>query len=200
MVFFDKPAGGPDNVGGVWPWAKISRCRNRSGATLLKGEVAMLAFGAGNFQATEIATNDSNSYRPGASNDTIWNTVVDPRTNGAVTATNAVAGVLTGGVFGVAMEDILDNASGNFQFFGIIEDAFVIDTGASKDGAQPSQLLTVTITNSFDCHIATNKVIVGFYIDSNDATLTNRQTKRVFLTNGMFTVVNGAQAAGIVRS
>jgi hypothetical protein len=199
MVFFNKPAGGPDSVGGVWPWTQIAVCRNRSGGTLSKGEVCQLAFAAGNHEATEIATNDSNSYRPGASNDTSWNTVVNPHSNAAIADSNGIAGIRQGGIFGVALEDVADDADGEFQFFGLVEDAYVVDT-TSGDGAQPGQLLGVTATNSFRCHVGTNAVIVGFYADAADTTLTNRALKRVFLTQGLGCAANGAQVAGIVRS
>lgn len=199
-MFWSKPAGGPDAVGGIFPVGfPAVKCMNRTGATLVKGEVVMLALQAGNHQATEIATNDSNSYRPGWSNDTIWNTVVDPFSNG--TSTNGVAGMRVGGVFGVCMTDsVADNSAGDFQFYGLIENAFVVDSGSSKDGAMPGQVLGVTSTNSFTCHVGTNAAMVGFYADSNDATLTNRALKRVFLTNGLFMAVNGAQTSGLVRS
>ncbi len=148
----------------------------------------MLALGAGNWEATEIATNDSNSYIPGASNDTVWNTVVAPQSN-AITA--PLPGTRTGGIFGVALEDIADNASGMIQFFGIVT-AFVKDA-ASGDGAIPGQPLSVsTATNkAFTCNCPTNAVLVGFYEDAADSTLTNRALKRVFLTNGIGLVLNG---------
>lgn len=200
MVFFNKPAGGPDAVGGVFPWTQTAKCWNRTGGTLVKGEVVQLAFGAGNWQASEIATNDSNSYRPGASNDTVWNTVVDPHSNAAIAASNGVAGIRQGGIFGVCLTaSVADNAVGEFQFFGLVEEAYVVDA-ASGDGAMPGQLLGVTATNSFRCHVGTNAVIAGFYLDSNDATLTNRALKRVFLSQGLGCAANGAQVAGVVRS
>lgn len=191
MVFFNKPVSGPDSGagGGVFPWTQIATCRNRAGATIAKGEVIMLAFGAGNHQATEIATNDSNSYRPGYSNDTIWNTIVDPQSN-LVTAPGP--GSRTGGIFGVALEDVVDNGIGSFQFFGLVEQCFVIDA-ASGDGAVPGQPLAVGVVanNALSCHVATNALMVGFYCDAADATLTNRALKRVFLTNGLGLTLNG---------
>jgi hypothetical protein len=197
MPFFQKPAPGPDAVGGVWPFTTTAICRNRSSATLLKGQAVQLALGAGNHQATEIATNDANSYDPGASNDTVWNTVVDPRSN---TVTNGLSGLFNGAVIGVALADVADNAVGEFGFFGIF-DALLKESSGS-DGAQPSQVLTVTSTNHFDCHVGTNKLIVAFYLQSNDATIgnTTAKMKQIFLTNGMFMVSNGAQAVGIART
>ena len=79
-MFWSKPTGGPDVAGGIWPvdFPEV-RCINRSDGTHTKGEVVQMAWQPG--VATEIATNDSNSYKPGWSNDTIWNTVIDPVTN-----------------------------------------------------------------------------------------------------------------------
>ncbi len=200
MVFFNQPSSGPDTVGGVWPWSQVAICRNRTGEAIAKGDVVALALAAGNHEATEIATNDSNSYRPGYSNDTIWNTVVDPQAHSGTNSSNGVAGTRQGGIVAVALEPIADNETGRFQFFGLVEEAFVVDSGSAKDGAMPGQVLGITATNSFTCHVGTNALMVGFYIDSNDATLTNRALKRVFLTNGLGLAANGAQVAGVNRS
>lgn len=189
MPFMDRPAGGPDIVGGFWPATSVAPCRNRSGATLLKGELCMLALGAGNWEATEIATNDSNSYIPGASNDTVWNTVVAPQSN-AITSPGP--GTRTGGIFGVALADIADNAVGDIQFFGLIEKAYVKDA-ASGDGAVPGQPLGVGVATNkaLTCNVSTNSLIVAFYTDAQDTTLTNKTLKRVFLTNGIGFALNG---------
>jgi len=191
MPFINKPAGGPDIVGGFWPAsAGPVTCRNRAGATLVKGDLVQLAFGAANLQATEIATNDSNSYIPGGSNDTVWNTVVDPGSN-AISAPGP--GRFTGGIFGVVIDpEILDNATGRVQFWGLIDQAYVVDA-ASGDGAVPGQPLGVggQTQNALTCHIGTNTLMVGFYLDAQDTTLTNRTLKRVFLTNGIGLTLNG---------
>lgn len=196
-MFFAKPSNGPDQVGGVWPMFYSTRCRNRTGETLLKGQVAMLAFAAAFHEAAEVATNDLNSYIPGASNDTVWNTVVDPRSNLGGTATNGGAGIFNGGVYGILIDppSVLDNEIGEFCFFGIV-DALVKESSGS-DGAQPGQILTVTSTNHLDCHVLSNKVAVAFYLHSNDATIgnTTAEMKRVFLTNGMFMVTAGSGSA-----
>ncbi len=191
-MFFAKPSNGPDAVGGVWPMFYSTDCRNRTGEAILKGQVAMLAFAAAFHEATAIATNDANSYIPGASNDTVWNTVVDPRSNLGGTATNGGAGVFNGGVFGVALEDVATSQIGEFCFFGIV-DALVKESSGS-DGAQPGQILGVTSTNHLDCHVTSNRVVVGFYLQSNDTTIGNTTAamKRVFLTNGMFLVTAGS--------
>jgi hypothetical protein len=197
MPFFTKPAGGPDAVGGVWPWnSGPIRCWNRTGNTLIKGKVIMLAFEAANNDATEIATNDSNSYVPGFSNDTVWNTVVDPKANAAITG---LPGTKIGGIFGVCLSDsVADNTTGDFQFWGLVDKAFVVDHGDSGDGAQPGQVLGVTTTNSFNCTVGTNDVLVGFYMSPSAATLSNTPVlKRVFLTNGFGLSFNGAQTTGV---
>jgi hypothetical protein len=199
-MFFAKPSNGPDAVGGVWPMFYSTSCRNRTGATVVKGEAVQLAFNAGNHQATEIATNDANSYDPGASNDTVWNTVVDPRSNSTATATNASTGIHAGAVIGICVSaSVADNAIGEFCFYGLV-DALCIESSGS-DGAYPGMIVSVTSTNHIDCHVGTNKLVVGFYLQSNDATIaTTPVMKQIFLTNGMFLVCNGAQVGGVVRS
>lgn len=191
MVFFSKPTAGPDTFGGVWPTNVDAKLVNRAGATITKGQVVQLAFQAAGAQATEVATNDDNSYVPGFSNDTIWNTVVDPQSNAYAAG---IAGLFNGAVFAVALETVADNKAGNFRLFGIV-DAYVIESSGS-DGAFPGQILSVTSTNSFDCHVATNRVVVGFYIQSSDASIgTTAAIKRVFLTNGMFLAKNATTTA-----
>lgn len=174
-MFWSKPTGGPDAVGGLWPvdFPEVV-CVNRSGATLTLGEVVQLALTPG--EATEIATNDSNSYRPGYSNDTVWNTVIDPVTNIGVGSS-----IQRGGIFGVCMStEVLDNAKGSFKFFGIIEDAFVV--GAAHQAGDP---LTPTITNSLKFPAAISNTIIATYIDIQ-STNTARTLRRVFLHQGMF--------------
>ena len=181
MTFLFQPTPGPDVVGGVFPATfPAAKFWNRSGTTLVKGEVVQLALTPG--IATEAASNDSNSYRPSGSNDTIWNTVVLP-----VASTLAVpqSGIITGGIFGVVTSDsVADNGQVDVVFGGLVN-AFVIDGGSSKDGALPGQPLTVTTAKNFDCDVATNEVLVGFYVGPTDTTLTNRDIKRVLLTNGV---------------
>ncbi len=178
-MFWSKPSGGPDAVGGIWPvdFPEVV-CRNRSGGTHIRGEVVQLAIHPG--VATEIATNDSNSFRPGFSNDTIWNTVVDPVTN----AFRGGGTLRRGSLFGVCMSDsVADNATGSYKFFGRIEQAFCIKTlGASLASGSP---LTVTITNSFNGKISSNEAVVAFYTDIQ-ATNTVRRLRRVMLHNGFW--------------
>lgn len=187
-MFWSKPSGGPDAVGGLFPvdFPEVN-CRNRSGGTHVKGEVVMLAFNGG--VATEIATNDSNSYKPGFSNDTIWNTVVDPATN-----------MFKGGgtlrrqsLFGVCMSDsVADNAIGSYKFFGIIEQAFCLKaSGASLAAGSP---LSVTITNSFNGLIGTNESAIATYVDIQ-ATNTVRRLRRVLLHNGFMAIAHGGTTA-----
>ena len=75
-IFFEKPTKGPDVVGGIWPIRDRGKFWNRTGRTVSKGDIVQIPFTPG--EASEIATNDSNSYRPGRSNDTVWNTIIDP--------------------------------------------------------------------------------------------------------------------------
>lgn len=179
-----KSAGGPDPVGGFWP-VSVSpiTCRNRSGGTHSKGDVVMLALTPG--VATEIATNDRNSYIPGASNDTIWNTVVDPTAN-----TNQGSGLLRGCIVGVCVDStpIVDNAYGQYQFFGIVDEAFCIKAGT--DNMAPGDPLTITTAKNFDGVINSNEVVVAMYTDPQ-TNLTNRRLRRVFLHNGAIALSRG---------
>ena len=188
MTFLFKPTGGPDSVGGIWPAAFPSvACRNRSGTTHIKGDVVQLAFTPG--AATEIATNDSNSYRPGSSNDTVWNTIIDPVNN-----SNQGASIQRGGtLFGVCMStSVTDNSIGNYQFFGLIEDAFCIKTGT--DHAAAGDPLTVTTSGQFDGVINSNEVVVATYLDTQTG-LTNATLRRVFLHNGLLAQSRGKDGA-----
>jgi hypothetical protein len=183
-MFWSKPSGGPDAVGGLSPvdFPEV-KCRNRSGGTHIKGEVVQLAFTPG--AATEIATNDSNSYKPGYSNDTIWNTVIDPRSN----ATNG-SSRQRGGLFGVCMEPfgVADNAIGYYKFFGLIEDAFVVK--ASADHTIAGDQLSVTSTNSFSGTVTSNLAVAAMYADIQ-TNLTNRKLRRVLLHNGFLALPRG---------
>ena len=182
-----KPSGGPDKVGGFWPISVVPIvCRNRSGGTHSKGDVVQLAITPG--VATEIATNDSNSYRPGASNDTVWNTVIDPISN-----TDAGSSIQRGAIIGVCVDTtpIADNGKGLYQFFGIIEEAFHIK---ASDNAVAGDPLTVTVAKNFDGVINSNEIVVATYLD-RQATATTRALRRVFLHNGLMHQTRGQNGA-----
>jgi len=178
MSFLFSPTPGPDSVGGIWPARfPATKCKNRSGTTLSKGDVVQLALTPG--IATEIATNDSNSYVPGGSNDTVWNTVVLP-VAGSLTAPDS--SFITGGIFGVVTStSVLDNGIVDVVFGGIV-DAFVIDAG---DGPVPGQPLTVTAAKNFDADILSNEALVAFYLSPADTSISTRELKKVWLTNGV---------------
>lgn len=186
MTFLFKPAGGPDSVGGLWPAAFPSvSCRNRSGTTHIKGDVVQLALTPG--AATEIATNDSNSYRPGSSNDTVWNTVIDPISN-----TAQGSSIQRGGLFGVCVStSVADNAIGSYQFFGIVEDAFCIKASDNPVAGEP---LTVTVLGQFDGVVNSNEVVVATYLDTQ-ATISTAAQRRVFLHNGLLAQSRGQSGA-----
>jgi hypothetical protein len=171
-MFFSKPTGGPDSVGGLFPVDFPSvKCRNRSATTHVKGDVVQLPFPSG--VAAEIATNDSNSYKPGHSNDTVWNTVVDP------TATV----IQQGGFIGVCVSaSVADNAIGEYQFYGIIEQAFTIKATGNLTSGDP---LTVATAGSFDGVVLSNECVFASYLDV-EQTNSTRSVLRVFLHNGMF--------------
>lgn len=190
-IFFEKPTKGPDTYGGVWPIKDKGRCVNRSGSTISLGEVVQLALTQG--VATEIATNDANSYIPGASNDTVWNTVIDPRSNASAVAGAVGSSIHTGGLFGVCLEtEIADNAAGMFQFFGIC-DAFVVRSNTTA--TIPGSLLTVRASGTgapcFDPVILSNEVVVATLMGFSNAALTTRRLRKVLLHQGLI----GAQLA-----
>ena len=180
MAFFIKNTGGPDIFGGFFPQSdQPVNCMKRSGSAVAQGQVVMLDMAA---SATEITTNDSNSYLPGAGDaagDSVWNTVVNP-TAGAVQ---------NGGTFfGVCLDvaGVADNAIGSFQFYGLIEDASVLRIGASQSTVGGAPLTVVaSATSTFDPVVATNERIVAMYLDAEDTSLTNAELKRVFLHNGV---------------
>jgi hypothetical protein len=173
MTFFIKNTGVPDRFGGIAPFNDSGICVNRSGGTRPRGDLVMLDFTA---VSTEITTNDSNSYLPGygdASGDSVWNTIIAP------TAT----ALDTGAIFGVvtAKNGILDNESGEVQFFGVVE-AFCISAATMT----PGDPLTGTTASNLDGVIATNEAVIAHYLSPEDASVSVRARKRVFLHNGLF--------------
>ena len=185
-MFLFKPSGGPDSVGGLWPANfPAVKCRNRSGTTHVKGDVVQLAITPG--AATEIATNDSNSYKPGASNDTVWNTVIDPVSN-----TSAGCSIQRGGLFGVCVSDsVTDNSIGLYQFYGVVEKAFCIKASDNPVAGDP---MTVTVLGQFDGVVNSNEVVVATYLDTQ-TTISTAATRRVFLHNGLLNQSRGQSGA-----
>ncbi len=177
-IFFEKPTKGPDVVGGIWPTREIARMWNRSGLALDKGDVVAVATRPG--EATEIATNDANSYIPGMSNDTVWNTVIDATTNL----------IQKGGIFAVVLDDVIsDNKAGTVCVFGMC-DAFV--TRSNTTSTPPGSPLTVFVSNgaargnTFDPIALSNEAIVAMLLATSNAALTTKRLKRVFLHQGLF--------------
>lgn len=182
-IFFEKPTKGPDAVGGIWPIKDRARVWNRSGAKLDYGDVVMFAFQPG--EATEIATNDANSYIPGASNDTVWNTVIDPTTNAA--RRGMVAAV-------VQDVEISDNKAGWVQTFGLCE-AYVhrADTTSSNPGS-PLTVYGSNLAakmNTFDPIILSNEISIGMLMGFSNAALTTKRLRKVFLHQGLFSAAGG---------
>lgn len=175
-IFFEKPSKVPDVTGGgISPIKDRARAWNRTGTTLLKGEVVQFALTPG--EASEVATNDENSYVPGASNDTVWNTVIDP-----ISSTAVGSSIQRGGIFGVVLdESVADNSIVTVQTFGIVE-AFCASSGT----VQPGDPLVPTITNSLFNPCPTSNSIIATYIDVSDTSLTARELHRVFLHQGLF--------------
>lgn len=179
MTFLFSPSPSvPDVVGGVIPTRFPStKCWNRTGGTLSKGDVVQLALTPG--IASEIATNDSNSYRPGYSNDTVFNTVVLPVAGSLSVPSSSF---ITGAIYGVvtSSQSVADNGIVEVAFGGVV-DAFVISAGE----VLPGQPLTVTAAKNFDAEVVTNEALVAFYLAPQDASISTRELKRVWLTNGV---------------
>jgi len=188
-IFFEKPTKGPDAVGGIWPIRDRGKFWNRTGHTLSRGEVVQIAITPG--EATEIATNDANSYIPGASNDTIWNTVIDPISNAS-----SGSSIQRGSIWAVVKtETIADNGIGECQTFGIV-DAYV--HRANTTSSNPGSPLTVyasnaaTKINTFDPIILSNEVVVATLLGFSNAALTTKRLRKVFLHQGLFWQMSGA--------
>ena len=182
-IFFEKPTKGPDTVGGVWPIRDRARLWNRTGAALDLGDVVQMAWTPG--EASEVASNDANSYIPGASNDTIWNTVVDP-----ISSTGVGSSIQRGGMWAVVLDDVIsDNKAGEFCIFGIC-DAYVArtNTGSVEPGSPLSVYASNAATrmNTFDPDVAISQTAVATYIATSNAALTTKRLKKVFLHQGLF--------------
>lgn len=188
-IFFEKPTKGPDVTGGgIFPIRDHGRMWNRCGAARSKGDVVQVAFTPG--EASEIATNDPNSYIPGASNDTVWNTFIDP-----ISSVSLGSSIQRGGCFGVVMDDsISDNKAGRVCFFGII-DAFVARTNTTS--VPPGSPLTIYASNAagriytLDPQIRSSDKVIAMLIATSNAALTTKRLKKVFLHQGLFGGQNG---------
>lgn len=175
-IFFERPTKGPDVAGGLWPIKDRGKFWNRTGRTVSKGEVLQVPLTPG--EATEIATNDANSYIPGASNDTVWNTVIDP-----ISSTAVGSSIQRGGIFVVVLDAaISDNALVNCSSFGVIAEAYCVSSGT----LQPGDPLAPTVSNSFVNPVPTSNSIVATYLAPSDASITTKELKRVLLHQGLF--------------
>lgn len=185
-IFFEKPVKGPDNFGGIWPIKDTGKCINRCGRTVSRGEVVQLALTPG--EASEVATNDANSYTPGKSNDTVWNTVIDP-----IASTTVGSSINRGGIWGVCLDaEVSDNTVGTFQFFGLCT-AYVVRSNTTV--TTPGSPLTVRVTGTgapcFDPIILSNEVVVAMFESVTNGAMTTRRLHNVFLHNGLFYQVGG---------
>jgi hypothetical protein len=176
MTLIGKPSGGPDRVGGLFPRKEMNPFKNRAGAALTRGSVVAIDISG---SAAEINTTDSNAHLPGhgdASDDSIWNTVVDP-----------VAGHTTGAIptlFGVTVPDsIADNDSGNVVTFGLVDARVVADGTISN--IIPGTPLTVTTTNSFNASIGATERVVAFFASPTNSITNSAEIHKVMLHNGI---------------
>ena len=187
-IFFEKPTKGPDVVGGMWPIKDRGTFWNRTGSTLNKGDVVTLAWRQG--VASEIATNDANSYIPGASNDTIWNTVI--YATSTTVQRGGPVGVVLGGPNGTSTS--ADNTEVVVQLFGIAE-AYV--SRSNTTSTNPGAPLTIFASNgalrgfTFDPVHLSNECSFASLIDYSNAALTTKRLKRVFLHQGLFSPAGG---------
>ena len=129
MVGFNAPTAGPGD--GLFPQTIIIEATNRSGGALVIGDVVQLDMGQ---SATEV-----DNARPGSSdtdgNNSAYNNVIDPATAD-----------LDGGLYGVALEAIADNASGQIQMRGIVASVNVAGATVAGDyliGTNASNQLSV---------------------------------------------------------
>lgn len=187
-IFFEKPSKGPDVTGGgVWPVRDHARLWNRSGSAVQKGYVVAMATQQG--VATEIATNDLNSYIPGASNDTIWNTFIYATTN--LSRKGCIAGV-------VMDDNISDNKAGRVCLFGLV-DAYVRQAGAKCNPGMP---LMIAPSNSaasgftFNPTLGSNDKGVAMFCSFTNGALTTKRLRKVFLHQGLFGPAGGQTYAG----
>ena len=179
MTFFGKPGGNPDAVGGLFPRQEAYPVRSRAGsAALVRGSVVTLDLTA---SAAAVVATDSNSGIPGAADNTIWNTVVDP-----VLATHVGSGANapTGpALFGVTKDAIATNGIGHAQFFGLVDEARCLSgTATNLIYGMP---LTATATNSFNATITSNQRVIAFYCGESTAVTNAATLGRVFLHNGV---------------
>jgi hypothetical protein len=184
-IFFEKPSKVPDVTGGsVSPIRDRAKCWNRSGHTISNGMVVQLALTPG--EATEAASNDANTYIPGASNDTVWNTIIDP-----ISSVGVGSSIQRGGIWAVCIDPvpIADNAIGEFCLFGLCN-AFVARTNTTA--TEPGSPLVVYASNAagrintFDPQCAISHTVVATLLATSNAALTTKRLKKVFLHQGLF--------------
>jgi hypothetical protein len=182
MTFHGKPSGGPDAVGGLFPRSEIQPFRSRAGAALAQGAVVVMDLTA---SAGEVDASDSNVGLPGAgdsTDDTIWNTVVDPV---VLTHVGSNVAPTAPALFGVVLPavGIADNAIGKVQIHGIVDQARCLSTGGTN--LVYGTPLTATSTNSFNATIASNARIIGFYCGETNTVTNLAELGRVMLHNGV---------------
>lgn len=179
-IFINKPTEVPGvGASGISPQADICQSWNRTGSNVTIGQPVQLALFQG--AATEIATNDTNSYRPGASNDTVWNTVIRARSDATLGSS-----IQRGGIFGVGLDQsVADNTKGSFLYFGWVKARVV-----TSNGAVPGDPLTIKVGTTFanmvfDNTILSNETIIATFADraTSNTSPTNRT---IFLHNGLF--------------
>lgn len=156
--FFIVPTEGPE-LGFQPESVAVTKCRNRVGGTLSKGDVAVLDFRA---SATEVLTSATASYIPGTG-ETVWKTLVDPSAANIPHSWHVV----------VEDKTILDNGLGRARVYGLTQ-AFVVGSRI-----KPGTPLRPTTTNSFAV-ATTNQRWSALYLAPSSSP-TARLLKNVFV-------------------
>lgn len=176
--FFHKATGGPGR--GIWPTKVARPCVNRSGTAYEKGDLVMFDLAA---SVAELTTSATASYQPG--DDSVFDTITDCTT----------ASASEGGIFGVVTEDggIANDAVGEVLVFGLVEEAFVIDTRSGTVIIPGSTLVCGAEdghTQDLDNFDTGGEVILGRYLDASGTASTHRLARVLFNGFAFNTTVN----------
>lgn len=176
MAFFSQPFGGADAAGGLFPASEIQICRNRSGSDRAKGDVVCLDMSAA---LAALDATDENTAVPGggdSQSDTIWNTVRSP------TASHINGTVST--LFGVCLVPIANGSAGRVQFFGIVDEANVIDSAIATGAWGMGDPMSVA-ANNFDRDIESTDRVIATALWPDENITNSAVRRRVLLHNGV---------------
>lgn len=160
------PTSGPGP--GVFFSEYTKPCINRTGTTLTKGSLVELALDG---SPTEITATDSASYVNNGGTTTVFANVVDPTTGG----------VRGEGVLGIVVEEggIADNAQGDITFFGIVEEANVVNTSTLLTPKKPLVAKAGT-ANTLDAAMDTSaERVIALYLGPQSSSSTTVVIRKV---------------------